>query len=148
MLLIKVDEQTFPEYLVLPISWYRPTVLFYLHRHREPLPSALQLRGLTSIPPGKRLAYRLSSISEKPDRFIRVQVLFHGLNEANTVSYCLSDDLIVWLIMALFAENLVIHLFWVKLVLPKVEGLGSKDQFRSVICLSHIVVQGAECVAF
>ena len=72
-----------------------------------------------------------------------MQVLFHGCDEANSASYCSSDDLIVWAIMVLFAGNLVIHLFWVKLVLPKVEGLGEKAQFRRVICLSHIVVQGA-----
>ena len=69
-----------------------------------------------------------------------VQVLFTGFNEANTVSYCPSDDLIELLIMCQFAENLVIHLFWVKLVFPEVESLMVKDQFRRVICLSHIVL--------
>ena len=77
-----------------------------------------------------------------------MQVLFNGFNEANIGSYCPSDDPIEWPIMWQFAEILVIHLFWVKLVLPEVESLRVKDQFRSVICLSHIVVQGAECVAF
>ena len=77
-----------------------------------------------------------------------MQVSITGFNEANIGSYCPSDDPIEWPIMALFAEILVIHLFWGEIVLPEVESLRVKDQFRRVICLSHIVVQGAESVAF
>lgn len=104
------------------------------------MPTALLWNPLTSIPPGYRLAYRLSHIKKKADRFFMVQVLFIGCDEANTGSYCPSDDLIEWPIMWQFAGNLVIHLFWVKLVFPEVESLRVKDQFRSVICLSHIVL--------
>ena len=69
-----------------------------------------------------------------------VQVLFTRCDEANFCLILSSDDSIELLIMAQFAGNLVIHLFWVKLVFPEVESLRVKDQFRRVICLSHIVL--------